>query len=221
MRIKAVVFDLDGTLVDSAPGLQTAANAVLAEHGCPPLGLADVEAMIGDGIPALVGKAFARSGRALDRREQEDATEKFRRIYAECGPRETLLFPGARESLKQLSSFGLLLGLCTNKPQTSTGPLLDALKIDHFFAAVCGGDVLPDIRKPDPRHVLAVLAGLGVEASEAVMVGDGPHDVDAGQGAGMPVFAVTYGYANGPAETLGADFVIDSLTELPEFLEYL
>ena len=222
MRIRAVVFDLDGTLVDSAPGLQTAANAVLAEYGCAPLGLQEVEAMIGDGIPALVGKAFAHRGRTLDRAEREAATEMFRRLYAKCGPRETLLYPGVRESLKQLSSFGLVLGLCTNKPQNSTEPLLKALKIDHFFSAVCGGDVLPaDIRKPDPRHVLAVLAGLGIEASEAVMVGDGPHDVDAGQGAGMPVFAVTYGYSNDPMDTLGADFVIDSLTELPDYLEYL
>lgn len=218
MRIRAVVFDLDGTLVDSAPGLQTAVNAVLEAEGCERIGLRDVEAMIGDGIPALIKKAFTRQDRALSDKEFSAATNRFRTVYAECSPRETLLFPGARECLKQLLAYGLLLGLCTNKPQRSTEPLLDALKIDHFFPAVFGGDLLGGICKPDPRHVLAVLGRLGIDPSEAVMVGDSPNDVDAGQGAGMPVFAVTYGYSLGPVEALGADYLINNLTELPALI---
>jgi len=218
MRIRAVVFDLDGTLVDSAPGLQTAVNLVLEEQDCPPLGLEDVKLMIGEGIPSLIDKAFARQGRTLNKGEKDKAAKKFHDFYAVCGPRETPLFPGARDSLNRLSSFGISLGLCTNKPQRSTEPLLDALKIDHYFTAVFGGDLLAGIRKPDPRHVLAVLGRLGIDASEAVMVGDSPHDVDAGQGAGMPVIAVTYGYSLGPVDALGADYFIDNLTELPVLL---
>ena len=218
MRIRAVVFDLDGTLVDSAPGLQTAVNSVLEEQDCPPLGLEDVKLMIGEGIPALIDKAFARQGRTLSEKETNRVAKQFRDIYAVCGPRETPLFPGARDSLNRLTSFGIALGLCTNKPQRSTEPLLDALNIDHYFPAVFGGDLLAGIRKPDPRHVLAVLGRLGIDASEAVMVGDSPHDVDAGQGAGMPVIAVTYGYSLGPVDALGADYFIDNLTELPVLL---
>jgi phosphoglycolate phosphatase len=218
LRIKAVVFDLDGTLVDSAPGLQTAINGVLEAQDCPPIELADVQSMIGDGIPALINKAFAQRGRTLSKTESTTATRQFREIYADCGPRETPLFPGARNALQQLSFLGISLGLCTNKPQRSTEPLLDALRIDHYFSAVFGGDLLAGIRKPDPRHVLAVLGRLGIDAAEAVMVGDSPNDIDAGQGAGMPVIAVTYGYALGPVDALGADYFIDSLTELPALL---
>lgn len=218
MRIRAVVFDLDGTLVDSAPGLRTAANEVLAAHGCPPVGLEDVQAMIGEGIPALVEKSFARHGRCLEEKELNAAIKQYRDVYAECGPRETPLFPGARDCLNWLSALGTSLGLCTNKPQRSTEPLLDALMIDHYFDAIFGGDLLPGIRKPDPRHVLAVLGRLGVDAAEAVMVGDSPHDMDAGQGAGMPAIAVTYGYSLGPVEALTADYFIDDLRELPDLL---
>lgn len=218
MRIRGVVFDLDGTLVDSAPGLQTALNSVLEAGGCPPVGLTDVQSMIGDGVPALIKKAFAKQGRTLSNPETDAAARQFRAIYAKCGPRETPLFPGARHSLQQLSFLGISLGLCTNKPQQSTEPLLDALRIDHYFSAVFGGDLLAGIRKPDPRHVLAVLGRLGIDAAEAVMVGDSPNDVDAGQGAGLPVIAVTYGYSLGPVESLGADYLIGNLRELPALL---
>ena len=218
MRIRAVVFDLDGTLVDSAPGLQTVVNVVLEAQRCPPIGLADVQSMIGDGITALINKAFAQHGRTLSEKDLDAAASQFRDIYAESGPRETPLFSGARDILQQLSSLGISLGLCTNKPQRSTEPLLDALKIDHYFSAVFGGDLLAGIRKPDPRHVLAVLGRLGIDAAEAVMVGDSPNDIHAGQGAGLPVIAVTYGYSLGPIEALGADYFIDSLTELPTLL---
>jgi len=218
MRIRAVVFDLDGTLVDSAPGLQTAVNVVLETQGCSSIGLADVQSMIGDGIPALINKAFAQRGRTLSKQETDKAASQFRDIYADCGPRETPLYPGARDSLNKLTSLGISLGLCTNKPQRSTEPLLDALLIDHYFTAVFGGDLLAGIRKPDPRHVLAVLARLGIGAAEAVMVGDSPNDVLAGQGAGIPVIAVTYGYSLGPVEALGADYFIDNLRELPALL---
>jgi phosphoglycolate phosphatase len=218
MRIRAVVFDLDGTLVDSAPGLQTALNAVLEARSSPTMELADVESMIGDGIPALINKAFAKNGRNLSKTELDATAIQFHDMYADCSARETLLFPGARDCLKQLASLGVSLGLCTNKPQRSTEPLLDALEIDHYFSAVFGGDLLAGVRKPDPRHVLAVLGRLGIDAAEAVMVGDSPNDVHAGQGAGIPVIAVTYGYSLGPVDALGADYYIDNLTELAPLL---
>ena len=200
------------------PGLQTAVNVVLETQGCPTIGLADVQSMIGDGIPALISKAFAQRGRILSNKETDEAASQFRDIYADYGPRETPLYPGVRDSLNRLTSLGVSLGLCTNKPQRSTEPLLDALRIDHYFSAVFGGDLLAGIRKPDPRHVLAVLARLGINAAEAVMVGDSPNDIQAGQGAGLPVIAVTYGYSLGSVDALGADYFIDNLRELPALL---
>ena len=220
-RIKAVVFDLDGTLVDSAPGLRNAINMFLQEQDCPPISLDEVKGMIGDGMPVLLKRAFGNRGRELTKAETEAATNRFREYYAETGPRDTTLYPGAREILAQFHTLGISLGLCTNKPQRSTEPLLATLNIKHYFRAVFGGDILKGIRKPDPRHVLAVLEKLEIDANDAVMVGDSPNDIKAGQGAGMPVVAVTYGYSLGPVKNLNADHYIDSLSELSALLSHL
>ena len=220
MRVKAVVFDLDGTLVDSAPGLQVSLNRVLAREGRRPLALDAVKAMVGDGIRVLLERACAASGRPLGEAAMTDAVARFRAWYAEDSLRHTALYPGTREALERLTGQGVALGLCTNKPCDSTLPLLEGLCLARYFFAVFGGDSVPGIRKPDPGHVHAVLEALGASPGEAAMVGDSLNDVRAGQGAGLPVIAVTFGYAPVAAD-LGADRLIDHFDELAGALESL
>lgn len=221
MRIRAVVFDFDGTLVDSAPGLMASANIALDEWGYPPITVEDAQSFIGDGMAVFSDRAVAKGGGTLNGAERDRFVNRFRDIYTDLDAERTVLYPGAMETLQRFAADGIKMGLCTNKPYDATLPILSAVGIDGYLPAVFGGDSLDGIRKPDPRHVLAVLDRLGINAAEAVMVGDSPNDVLAGQGAGLPVIAVTYGYSLGPIEDLGANFYVNSLTELPALLEDL
>jgi len=215
MAVIAIVFDFDGTLVDSAPGLAASANVVLDEWGHPPITVEDAQNFIGDGMAVFSERAVAKGGGVLKAEDQEKFVARFRAIYREKDAEETVLYPGALETLEMLADSGIRMGLCTNKPYEATLPILSAVGIDGHLSAVFGGDSLDGIRKPDPRHVLAVLDALETSPTEAVMVGDSPNDVKAGQAAGLTVYAVTYGYSLGPVENLGADRLIDSLAELP------
>jgi phosphoglycolate phosphatase len=218
MPINTIVFDFDGTLVDSAPGLADSANMVLEEHGHAPITVEDAQSFIGDGMAVFMDRAVAKDGTALNGADRDRYVARFREIYAKLDAERTVLYPGALETLEHFTAAGLKMGLCTNKPYDATVPILSALGIDRHLGAVFGGDTLDGIRKPDPRHVLAVLDALGASPADAVMVGDSPNDVKAGQAAGLQVYAVTYGYSLGPVEALGADVLIDSLTELPGIL---
>ena len=221
MKIKAIVFDFDGTLVDSAPGLMAAANIVLEEWGYPGITVDDAKVFIGDGMAVFSDRAVAKGGGTLGEANRDRFVNRFRQTYAEVDAEQTVLYPGAMDTLQRFAADGVAMGLCTNKPHGATLPILSAVGIDGYLSAVFGGDSLDGVRKPDPRHVLAVLDALGVAPADAVMVGDSPNDVKAGKGAGLPVIAVTYGYSLGPVEALGADVLIDNLIDLPAVLENL
>ncbi len=221
MTVRAVVFDLDGTLVESAPGLQLSANRVLAAGGRRPLSLDEVKSMVGNGVPALVARAFAATGEKLDAVAHAEIVRRFERHYVTDCLTHTALNPGAAEVLAALAGDGLGVGLCTNKPQEATLALLEHLGIAGFFTSIVGGDMLDGIRKPDPRHVQAVLDALGAVPDYAVMIGDSPVDVAAGRNAGIKVVAVTFGYPLGPIEALGADKYIDHFDELRGLLRGL
>lgn len=211
--LPAVVFDLDGTLIDSLPDLCTAANRLLEQEGRHTLTPAQVRPMIGDGARKLVERAFAATG---DGREAEldDLTRRFLDIYEAMVAVDTRPFPHVIEALETLRAQGLRLGVCTNKPQHATMELLEALDLKRYFDAVVGGDALP-VRKPDPRHVIATLAALGTDTRRAVAVGDSPNDVNAAKAAGVPVVAVSFGYTRVPPPELGADILVDSFAEVP------
>lgn len=221
MPITTIVFDFDGTLVDSAPGLADSANIVLDEEGHPTITIKDAQSFIGDGMAVFMDRAVAKGGGTLDGADRDRYVTRFREIYAELDAQRTVLYPGALETLERFTADGIRMGLCTNKPYDATLPILSAVGIDKHLSAVMGGDSLGGIRKPDPRHVLAVLDALEASPTDAVMVGDSPNDVKAGQAAGLPVYAVTYGYSLGPVGALGADVLIDSLTELPDLIAAL
>lgn len=220
--ITRVIFDLDGTLIDSAADLHQALNAVLVGNGRRPLSLAEVKAIVGDGAAMLVRKALvlAESGAAPPSADALDAavqilTPRFLGIYENHAADLTYAYAGVPETLAVLRRRGLALAVCTNKPEQVTRQILRSLGIDRYFGAVIGGDSVDGIRKPDPRHLLAAIDALGGTPSEAVMVGDSANDVAAARGLGVPVIVRAGGYGQVPADALGADLVIHDFAELP------
>lgn len=214
---KAVVFDLDGTLIDSAPDLLTAANKLLAEEGRPNIDETDIKLMVGDGVPKLVERAFEKTG-GLPDGALPALSQRFLGFYEGHAADETRPFPGVMAALAGLKEDGLKLAVCTNKPYDATMEILDAFDLAGYFDAVVGGDSLPGIKKPDPRHVLACVEALGATVADSLLVGDSKVDVEAGRNAGLPVIAAAHGYAKMPPEQLGADLVLDDFARLPEVI---
>ncbi len=214
---RAVVFDLDGTLIDTAPDLHAALVAVLAAAGRSGVTIDDVRHMVGDGARALVERGFAATGDPLPPAAVEGAVARFLGHYGAHIADLSRPFPGVDEALTTLSAAGARLGVCTNKPERLSRDLLAATGLAGRFAAVVGGDSL-DVRKPDAGHLLGTLARMGAEPAGAVMVGDSANDVAAARAAGLPVVLVSFGYTATPARELGADAVIDGFADLPEAL---
>lgn len=218
---KAVLFDLDGTLVDSVPDLTVAVNQALSQIGYRDVTRAEVTGMVGDGIPKLVERAVHLVGAgsaASTAAELGNLTRICLDYYQDHSIDLTAPYPGAREAVAALHDNGVALGICTNKPEAPTRDILDALELAPFFAAVFGGDSVPGIRKPDPGHVTAVLSALDTQPEDAVMVGDSANDIKAGAGAGLKTVAVSFGYAHSPVAELGADTVIDHFDDLADAL---
>jgi len=201
--MRAVVFDLDGTLIDSLPDIATAVNRVLGWRGLLPLPAREIEGMIGDGAKVLLDRALAARGVVAGAADMD----VFMDWYTEHGADETRPYPGVVEALAALRRAGHRLGVCTNKPAAAAREILASLGLDAFFDAVTGGDSTP-YRKPDPRHLAATLAALG--AQEAVMVGDHFNDMAAAKGCGIPGIFAAWGYG-----TAAADYVAQNAFELP------
>jgi|SRR6185312_29572 len=218
MTQQAILFDLDGTLVDSVPDLAAAANGVLAELGRPPLGLAQVTRMVGDGVPALVERALAASG-VVDT-PLRVALDRFLALYEADPTRLTRPYPGVPEVLDQLAASGWRLGVCTNKPERATRSVLAGLGLERFFRVVLGGDSGPT-RKPDPGPLRAALGAIGGTPGNAVMIGDHRNDIVAAQAAGMAVIFARYGYGSATLAGLAPDAVIDRFAELPQALRVI
>jgi phosphoglycolate phosphatase len=218
MTQKAILFDLDGTLVDSVPDLAAAANALLAELGRPLLSLAQVTGMVGDGAAKLVERALAASG-AGDTPLRE-ALDRFLALYEADPTRLTRPYDGVPTVLDELAAAGWRLGVCTNKPERATRAVLAGLGLDRFFQVVLGGDSGPP-RKPDLRPLRMALDRLGSAAGSAAMVGDHRNDVEAARAAGMPVVFARYGYGTATLGGMTPDAFIDRFAELPHALRLI
>ena len=216
-RFDALVFDLDGTLVETAPDLRAALNHTLAGIGLPPLSLPELRAMVGDGVLALLKKGLDKHRAAAD---VETLFDEFLDYYGRNLSRESFVFPGLLPIIETLGGHGVKFAVCTNKPVTLSRRLLGELGIEQHFPVVLGGDSLP-VRKPDPAHLGGTLDALGVAPERAVMIGDSSNDVATARGAGVPVIVVSFGYTTTPARALGADLVIDHFDELPAALAEL
>ncbi|WP_247889184.1 HAD-IA family hydrolase [Azospirillum brasilense] len=213
----AVVFDLAGTLIDSARDMTRVLNRTLSRFDRPALSEAQVRGMVGDGSAALVRQAFAVTGDALAEETLRMALADYLDDYFQ-DDEPPVLYPGVPETLAALAEGGVKLGLCTNKPERITRKLLDALGLSPLFGALAGGDTLP-VKKPDGRHLSWVVEALG--GGRAAMVGDNRNDVTAARAAGVPVVAMTYGYPRMPVQELGADLLLDRIADLPDALRRL
>ena len=211
MTIDIVIFDLDGTLVDSAADIAFAANAALAGEGLEPVTSEEAVRLIGDGARKAVERAFAlrggpAGGEALDRGERA-----FSEAYANPGqPVLGCLYPGVPETLARMAEAGVGLGICTNKPLAAARLTLAALDIADRFAVLVGGDCTP-FRKPDPRHLLACLEPLCARPEAAAMVGDSTNDEEAARSAGTAFVGVSFGYGR-PS---GSACVVDRFCDIP------
>ena len=217
---QAILFDLDGTLIDSAPDIAIAVNELLAGEGHAALTLAEVRSMIGNGIRKLVERAFAARGVTLEGDNLDALFETMLGIYGRHLTGETKLLPGAAQMLAAYSKAGVRIAVVTNKHEGFSRTILDALELSHHVHAVVGGDTGPT-RKPAPDMLFHALELVGVDVSRALMVGDSPADIDAAKAAGMPSVAVRGGYTNIAVEDLGANLVIESMVDLPHAIEML
>jgi phosphoglycolate phosphatase len=215
-----IAFDLDGTLVETAPDLIGALNVVLGERGLAQMPLASARTLVGRGARKLIEKGFAAAGHPLDEAEIGGLVTRFIEAYAARIASESHPYPGLIQALDALQAAGAILCVCTNKRSDLSLALLDALQLTHRFAAVIGADRAPK-PKPDPSHVLAAIAAAGGDPAFALMVGDSSNDVDSARSANVPVVAVTFGYTETPARDLGADAVIDRFDELPAVAQRL
>lgn len=197
MSTALVLFDLDGTLVDSAPDIATAANTALAAVGLPPRAEAEIRDFIGNGADSLLHRCLTgtRDGRAAPALHAQ-AYAAFQTGYMDCLTARTRPYDGVVETLDTLRARGVALGCVTNKPLRFTLPLLENLALAPYFAVTYGGDSFP-VKKPDPLPLHAAARACGARPDETVMVGDSMADLEAARAAGMRIFCVAYGYAGG------------------------
>lgn len=211
-----VVFDLDGTLVDTGPDLTAATNHVLALAGRPPVTVEQIREMVGLGARKLIERGLAHTGGGTPE-QVESLLPPFLEYYAQNVCVGSRPFPGVEEALTRLRNYGVRVGICTNKPEGLSIALIEALGWTDMFEVNLGGDSLP-VRKPDAQHLLATIAQLGCEAHDAVMVGDSTVDVGAARNAQVPIVAVSFGFSTVPAGELGADVLIDHYDQLLDAL---
>lgn len=208
-----IVFDLDGTLVDTADDLIASINHALAGEGMRPADPAWLRPYAGHGGKAMIERVFSLERRLLKPETTERLVRLFLDHYAESIPGVSRPYAGALAALDRFSGIGARLAICTNKPQAFADRLIGALGLAERFATICGADAFP-FRKPDPRHLTETILRAGGDPSHALMVGDSRTDVDTARNAGIPVVAVSFGYSDVPVKDLGPSTVIDHLDDL-------
>lgn len=213
----AVVFDLDGTLIDSAPEIHGVANKVFQDKGLQPFPFETVRAAIGNGVGVLVSRLLQSQGQEPSGQLHTELVARFVKIYEEAFDLTTL-YPCVAEILTKLAKAGHPMGICTNKPEGPARAVLRHFGLDGHFQVVIGGDSLPT-RKPDPAPLLAALKALNTD--RALFVGDSEVDAETAHAAGMPLALFTKGYRSAPVESLGAKVIFDDFGALPGLVAHL
>ncbi len=209
----SVVFDLDGTMVDTAPDLVIAANRTLNAYDIDAVDETVVKRFVGHGSKAMLRAAVKYLGYNVSERQLDEMSERFIAFYGEHIADESRPFPGFIEALTEMRQQGALLGVCTNKREKLSLKLLQALDLRDYFGAIVGADTLT-VRKPDPAPLLETIARIGGDPARAIMVGDSETDAKTAKAARIPFIAVSFGYRNCAIEELEADAVIDHFSEL-------
>lgn len=214
---KAIVFDLDGTLVDSAPDLCAALNHVLDHEGRSHVSPDELRHMVGHGGRVLITKGMAATGAPATDDDLDRLMPVFLDYYRAHVADATRPFDGVTKLLSKLQDRGINSAVCTNKPESLAIDLLERLNLSGYFGAVIGGDSLP-VRKPDPAPFKEALNRMGVPDASAVMVGDSRTDVETARAAGVPVICVSFGYTDVPVATLSPDVIIHHYREFGQAL---
>ncbi len=212
--MKSVVFDLDGTLIDSAPDLQAAANKMLAAYGFAPLDIPTIEGFIGNGVPKLVERCLRVYGKPLS----EEAVEKMRAYYDADPFTFTGPYDGVVDCLVALKAAGIKLSVCTNKPLAPAITILDGLNLTKFFDVVVGGDTY-STHKPDPQPLLGCMDKMGAEMANTIYVGDSETDAQTAKNADMTFALFSGGYRKTPCEDLRHHFLFDDFAALTPYLK--
>jgi len=208
-----VVFDLDGTLVDSAPDLLDSLNYCLGTGGLKPVSRADLRQLIGQGGRVMIERALTSQNIFPEPQHVDRLIDIFLQHYSKNIPGKTGYFDGVTNALDALQQAGYMLAVCTNKYEHLAKLLLKALDKPDRYVTICGGDTF-EWRKPDPQHILSTVAKAGGDISQAVMAGDSGADINAAKAAGIPVIAVDFGYADIPVTELDPAIVISSFSKL-------
>lgn len=217
---RIIVFDLDGTLVDTAPDLINALNYVLDREGLPPVPLHTARTMIGQGARKLIERGLELEGRAAGVEDITRLTADFITYYAAHIADASRPFDGLEDALDQLAARGFRFAVCTNKLEWLSKRLLDALGLSARFDAICGADTF-GVSKPDPVILRETVARAGGVVSDAIMVGDAGPDVGVARRAGIPVIGVEFGYTDVPMKDLKPDLIIDHMRHLPDAIARL
>ena len=213
--IRAVLFDLDGTLIDTLPDLHAAACAMLNDLGRPPLPLESIRAYVGRGIPNLIKRVLANSLHVAEdpNPPPPEAVASYRRHYARENGRNAKVYPGVLEGLASLRALGVPLGVVTNKADIFIQPLLEQTRLSSYFDVLVGGDRLPKV-KPDPMPLVWACGRLGVSPAETLFIGDSINDALAARAAGCPVFLLPYGYnEDRDVHELDCDAIVESIRD--------
>lgn len=215
-----IVFDLDGTLAETAPDLIGTLNVIMSREGLPEVPVAKARDLVGAGARALIERGFKLFGKPLSPERLETLFQDFLSLYAARVADASHLYDGVLPALDFLAARGHRLAICTNKPERHSLLLCDALGVTARFAKIAGRDSFP-FHKPDPRHLTLTIAAAGGSVDNAVMVGDSRTDIDTARAAGVPVICVPFGYTDVPIETLGPDAVIQHFDDLAGAIDRL
>src|SRR5262245_40321134 len=220
MSAFTVVFDLDGTLVDSAPDLVAALNVVLVGASLQPVAYEAGRTMVGGGARVMVERGLKANGRVLPAAEVDRMARDFIAYYADHIADHSQPFDGVEAALDQLAASGCHLAICTNKLEWLSVRLLDALKLTTRFRAICGPDTF-GVSKPDPRILQGTIERAGGDPAHAIMIGDSITDIATARAAGVSVIAVDFGYSEVPVETFKPDRVVSAFAELPQAISQM
>jgi phosphoglycolate phosphatase len=220
MPAPTIVYDLDGTLADTAEDLVATLNWLLAREGLQPLSVESAGSLLGAGARALIKRGFAASGRSLDAQSIEALFADYLKYYNAHIADRSRLYPGVDRALAAFARAGWRQAVCTNKIESSAKLLITKLGIAERFAFVCGQDTF-GVGKPDPKPLLATISASGGARECAIMIGDSSADIETARAAGVPVIAVDFGYADVPVKELGPDRVISHFDQLREACDAL
>jgi len=221
VKTTTIVFDLDGTLIDTAPDLVSSVNHTIAALDLPPVGYEDLTFLVGHGARTMIERACRLGGYELTAEELPALMERFITFYSATMPGDSKPYPGLVTALDGLQAAGFRLAVCTNKMEALASTLLNKLQLDHYFATIVGGDTFA-VRKPDGQHIVGTVERAGGDRARAIMVGDSVNDILAARDAGVPSIAVPFGYSDVAIDSLSPDHIIQHFDELtPELVERL